>query len=84
MVNGKTQFITLGKHPMLKLKDAKQMASRLLNEVITNKTVSQLTKKYWNDIAEPHSKVPNQVKGYLNHIESELGGRKVVDKRPFC
>jgi len=79
MVNNKTQFITLGKHPTLKLKEAKRMVSDLQGHTITNTTVSQLVDKYWNEIISPASKVPKQVKGYLDYIDKQIGHRKVVD-----
>lgn len=80
MINGKRQVVTIGKHPALSLKDARfetMMFQR--KENISNVIVSELKEKYWNEIIEPTSKVPDQVNGYLNHIESEFGHRKVID-----
>ncbi len=79
MVNGKTQFITIGKHPVLKLKEAKRLVADLQGHTITNTTVNQLIDKYWNEVIEPVSKVPKQVKGYLDYIDGKIGRRKVID-----
>jgi len=78
--NGKTTINTLGKHPLLSLKDAKSMAMQLSRKKdLSTSTVLDLKNKYWNEIAEPNSKVPNQVIGYLNNIEDEFGRIKVMD-----
>jgi integrase len=78
--DGKSQIITIGKHPILSLKDARVKAMNLmLKEDISKVNVSQLKDKYWEEIVIPQSKVPNQVIGYLNNIENEFGRRKVID-----
>jgi len=83
-VKGKASITTLGKHPVLSLRDAKSQAQKLSEaDDINTATVSQLKSKYWEKIVEPKSKVPNQVEGYLNHIENEFGRVKVRDiKKP--
>ena len=78
--NGKATVITLAKHPSLSLKDARLKAIQLqMAEDVSNITVNQVKNKYWNEIVEPTSKVPNQVEGYLNNIDNEFGKRKVID-----
>lgn len=79
MVNNKTQFVTLGKHPILKLKEAKRLVSDLESQSITNTTVTELIDKFWNEVVEPVSKVPKQVKGYLDYIDGKIGHKKVID-----
>lgn len=80
MINGKRQVITIGKHPTLSLKNARFKAIEFQRkDDVSTVTVSELKEKYWNEIVEPTSKVPNQVEGYLNNIEAEFGNRKVID-----
>ena len=77
---GKRTIITLGKHPLMSLKDAKFQAMQFSQKQdISNITVLDLKEKYWLEVVEPNSKVPKQVIGYLKHIENEFGQRKVID-----
>lgn len=77
---GKNRIITLGKHPLLSLKDARAKAmSLMMKEDISNITLSQLRDKYWNEVVLSQSKVPKQVWGYLDNINREFGNKKVMD-----
>ncbi|MCM8854658.1 MAG: integrase family protein [Candidatus Thiodiazotropha sp.] len=80
MINGKAQVITLGKSPTLSLREARLRAAEyLIAKDVSNTTTQELTSKYFEEIVEPKSKVPKQVLGYLNHIDDEIGNRKVID-----
>ncbi len=83
-VNGRASVITLGKSPDLSLKLARIKALKLSTVFdVSSTTVSELIGKYWTEIVEPTSKVPKQVRGYLDQIESQFGNKKVMDiKRP--
>ncbi|MET0014369.1 MAG: integrase family protein [Sedimenticola sp.] len=80
MVHGKVQVITLGKAPTLPLREARlQAAEYFTTKDVSNTTVSTLVHKYFDDVAAPSSKVPRQIKGYLNHIEERFGNMKLID-----
>ena len=71
--NGNTQIISIGKYPMLSLKDAKAKSmSLMMKEDISSITLFQLKEKYWKEIVLLQSKVPKQVSGYLNNINKEI------------
>ena len=77
--NGNTQIISIGKYPMLSLKDAKSKSmSLMMKEDISSITLFQLKEKYWKEIVLLQSKVPKQVSGYLNNINKEFGYRKII------
>ncbi len=79
-ISGKAQVITLGKHPSLPLKNARLMAMEYrLERDVSTVQVKDLTKQYMKDIVEPNSKVVNQVEGYVNNIDDEIGRIKVID-----
>ena len=79
-VNGREQIITLGKSPALSLKEARLKALQLsMKADVSNTTVATLINKYWVEVIEPESKVPAQVRGYLDYIEKQFGSRKVID-----
>lgn len=82
MTNGRVSVITLGKSPDLSLKLARKKAIEFYKAAdVSNTTVSKLVNKYWTEIAEQTSKVPKQLKGYLDQIENEFGHKKVMDIR---
>lgn len=77
--SGKTHIITLGKWPALSCKQARLEARRYADESdISNAIVKKLIAEYKRDVVYPDSKVPKQVEGYLNHIESVFGPTKVM------
>ena len=79
-VNGREQIMTLGKSPAMTLRQARLRALQLsLKADVSNTTVSELKVKYWKEVVELESKVPNQVRGYLDNIEKKFGSRKVID-----
>jgi integrase len=78
-VNRKAQVITLGRHPALKLRQAKAKAQQYLNADTSSVTVATLVEDYLNDVVYPDSKVPNQVEGYLRQINNRFGNLKVMD-----
>ena len=76
---GKTRIITLGKWPALSCKQARIEAGKYADQSdISRKTVSDLIAGYKTDVVNPASKIPKQVYGYLNHIEEEFGGQRVI------
>ena len=80
MVNGKAQVITLGKSPAISLRHARlKAAEHFVSKGLTVVLIRELTEKYYREIVEPKSKVPKQVRGYLNHINDRLGKLKVND-----
>ena len=83
-VNKKAQIITLGKSPTLSLRKAKLQAMKYLLETdVSTVTVAKLVKQYMKDVVYPTSKVPNQVEGYLSHIDNSLGRFKLIDVTRF-
>jgi len=80
MINDKNQVISLGSTSNLSLREARNKASQYsMKQNVSNIVVSTLVKEYFDEVIEPTSKVPQQVVGYLNHIEKEFGHRKVID-----
>jgi len=83
-VDMKAQVITLGKSPTLSLRQAKLEAMKyLLERDVSTVTVTRLIGQYLKDIVYPTSKVPNQVEGYLNHIDNSLGRFKLINITRF-
>ena len=83
-VNGKQHVITLGKSPALSLRQARlEAATYALENSVSNVTVGKLIEQYRKDVVDPTSKVPKQVYGYLNHIDSRFGRQKVIDIERF-
>lgn len=82
--SGKMHVVTLGKSPALSLREAKAKAAEYaLSRDVNSVTVEALINDYKKDVVDPHSKVPRQVYGYLNHIEECLGRKKVSDIERF-
>ncbi|MEJ1379337.1 MAG: integrase family protein [Candidatus Sedimenticola sp. (ex Thyasira tokunagai)] len=80
MVRGKAQVITLGTSPALSLREARLRAAEYFTiRDVSSVTVNALTEKYFNEVVSAKSKVPHQVKGYLNHIDERFGNKKVID-----
>lgn len=78
--NGKQHVITLGKSPVLSLREARLEAAKyVLENAVSNVTVSRLIEQYKKDVVDPGSKVPKQVYGYLNHVNARFGRQKVLD-----
>ena len=83
-IDMKAQVITLGKSPALPLRQAKLEAMKyLLERDVSTVTVTRLIGQYLKDIVYPTSKVPNQVEGYLNHIDNALGRFKLINITRF-
>ncbi|MCG7990597.1 MAG: integrase family protein [Candidatus Thiodiazotropha lotti] len=80
MAGGKAQVITLGASPALSLREARlEAAGYFATRNVSSITVSTVTEKYFGEVVSTKSKVPGQVKGYLNHIDDRLGRKKVID-----
>lgn len=80
MTRGINQVITLGQSPELSLRNARlQAAEYFTTRDVSNITAKTLSQKYFDEVVSPSSKVPNQVLGYLNHIDARLGDKKVLD-----
>jgi len=83
-VNKKAQVITLGKSPALSLRKARLEAMKYAVEHdVSAVIVSKLIEQYLKDVVYPTSKVPNQVEGYLTHIDNTLGRFKLIDITRF-
>lgn len=83
-IERKVRVTTLGKHPVLKLKDAVFKTMDFVREkTVDSVLVAELKKDYYETQVVPYSKVPKQVIGYLDHIEIKFGNRKVRDITKF-
>lgn len=82
--NGKQHVITLGKSPMMSLRQARfEAAQYALQNAVSSVTVKRLIEQYTKDVVDPTSKVPKQVYGYLKHIKKQFGRQKVIDVERF-
>lgn len=78
MINGKNSVMKLGKHPAMNLREARKAA--VLAETTRERVkVAELVEEYLRDVVRPTSKVPNQVEGYLRHIDVEIGCKFIAD-----
>jgi integrase len=82
---GRISVITLGKSPALSLKQAKFKAMQFAQQAdVSSVIVSTLIEDYIKDVVSPSSKVPDQVCGYLSHIDSVFGRHKVISVTRFA
>jgi integrase len=82
--NKKVQVIRLGTHPALSLKQAKLKAMQYAQQAdISTVIVSKLIEVYMHDVVNPASKIPDQVAGYMNHIDHAFGRQKVISVNRF-
>ncbi|MEA3276003.1 MAG: tyrosine-type recombinase/integrase [Pseudomonadota bacterium] len=82
--NGKMQVATLGKHPTVSAKQARAEAlARALQDVPSNMTVEELSKKYYEEVVEAEHKRPELARGYIDRaIVPGMGNRRVVEISP--
>jgi len=77
----KTQIITLGKYPAIKLKQARLHAAEYqLKKDVSNHTVADLVEKYMDEVALRTFKRPEFTQGYMDRaVLPAIGHRKVRD-----
>ncbi len=79
---GHTRIITLGKHPKLRLREARLKAAQLDPENIWSKlTLGELLDEWYEDQIRPHYKRPRPIALYLRRVSPELLAQKIVDIR---
>ncbi|MEN8108327.1 MAG: integrase arm-type DNA-binding domain-containing protein [Pseudomonadota bacterium] len=79
--HGRTQIITLGNYPTVKLKQARLKAAEYqLRQDVSNVTVDDLITKYVDEIAIKTFKRPELSQGYFDRaVSPAIGHRKVRD-----
>lgn len=80
-LKGKTTVTTLGAYPHLRLKQARLKAAEMaLKSDISSVRVSDLAKKYLDEVIDPTHKRPELVHGYFDRaILPDIGHKKVRD-----
>jgi len=71
-IKGKVNVVTIGKHPLMKLKEAKVIVNDLRSKVIKDRSI---TEKLRADTFISDAKVADQVTDYINCIGADLGNQ---------